>query len=407
VLAHLSKTPGIGGALKESPEDFVVEEMAQDGTVLKIGKAFRRKPGKGRFTLFVLQKSDWTTPQALKALGERLGCGPKRFGYAGTKDRKALTTQLCSAWEVPPERLMDVKVRGIQINGAWASEKGLELGDLAGNSFTVTVRGAKPRSAANVKKIFKELKGRFPNYFGEQRFGSARVNTHAVGKLIIRGDLEAAVQNYLCFSGTEENPAAREARARLASEKSYADALDYFPQHLKYERSMIRHLAEFKNDYAGALRALPRGISLMFVHAYQSQLFNELLGARVAGGRLKPAKGDWVCPKGRLGFPDLGRVRMAEKAGERWSLCLPIIGYGSSELSEEAEALLRREGLTPASFRIKSLPELSARGGLRAALAPLRKFGFSQRRDSAVFKFMLPPGAYATVAMREFIDESK
>ncbi len=407
MLSYLSKAPGIGGQLKENAEDFVVEEMMPDGTLLKLGKKVSRPSRKGEFTLFVMQKKEWNTVQALRAIGDKLGRGQASFGYAGTKDRRALTTQLCSVWGASPKQLKSLSIRDIQISGAWASGKRLQLGDLAGNAFTITVRGAKPRSSAKVKKILSELKGAFPNYFGLQRFGSARANTAAVGKLIARGDLEAAVQNYLCFAGSEENHAAQAARERLSREKNYAEALEYFPGYLRYELSMIRHLAEFKNDYAGAIRRLPRGISLMFVHAYQSQLFNELLGARVAHGKLKVEKGDWVCPKDKLGFPEAGKAKKAAKAGEKGFLCLPLIGYESSGLSEGEEALLRKEGMSTKSFLLKSLPELSPKGGFRAAFVPLKKFSFAQRGDAATFKFMLPPGSYATSALREFIDEEK
>ena len=400
MLPYLSKTQGIGGRLKESPEDFVVEEVPCDGKALAIGKRVKRK-GKGSYTHFILEKRNWNTAQALKEIAWRLGVGGRRLSCAGTKDRVAHTAQLCSAWEIEPERLLKIDVKDVRINGAWKAGKEIAMGNLLGNKFTITVRGAVKGAGKHVAKIKKELGGRIPNYFGEQRFGSTRANTHVVGKLIVLGDLESAMKNYLCFAGGEENPEARSARERLAKEKSYMDALDYFPQHLKYERTAIRHLADFKNDYAGAFRKLPRGVSLMFVHAYQSLLFNELLALRIREGRVKPVKGDWACPAGKLGFPDAGKA----KENSKGTLCLPLIGYESEGIGEEGEALLRREGISREGFRLKSLPELSARGGLRPAFVPLKGFSFAQKGGASVFKFMLPPGAYATVAMHEFMDE--
>ena len=404
MLAYVSKEPGIGGTIKNRLEDFLVEEVMQDGAVLKLNKKVSKPSQPGDFTHFVLQKKGWNTVQALHELGVRLNCGPKRFGYAGTKDRRAITTQLCSAWQVSPEQLKALKLRDLQINGAWGAKRGVELGGLSGNLFTITVRGAKPRSSARVKAILKGLKGVFPNYFGDQRFGSGRANTHIIGKLIVRGDLESAAWNYLTYSEGEENPEARAARERLAKERDYVEAIEYFPQHLKYERSMLRHLAQFKNDYGGAIQSLPHGVSLMFVHAYQSQIFNELLNSRIVKGGTKAQKGDWICPAGDSGFPEVGNAKRAAKAGEKGFLCLPLIGYETEGLSEPEEAILRRESLTPKSFLLKSLPSLSARGGLRSAFAPLKKFGFSQKGGVATFKFLLQSGAYATSALREFLD---
>jgi len=399
--------PGIGGKIKIVPEDFVVEEITPDGKLLKVGKVFKRRSGAGDFTHFVLQKKCWNTVQALHEIGKKLGCTQKRFGYAGLKDRRALTVQLCSVWGATPEQLNALRLRDIQINGAWRSNHGIQLGDLAGNAFIITVRGIQPRSSQCVKKILSELNGQFPNYFGEQRFGTTRFNTHTIGKLLLKGDIKGAVNNYLCFTQGEENQSAREARERLAEENDYLSALDYFPRHLKYERIMLRHLAEFKNDYAGALRALPRGVLLMFVHAYQAFLFNELLSLRIQKNAVGVDVGDYICPANKFGFPDVEKARKAKRRGERGFLCLPIIGYETEDLCREAEILLENEGLTTQDFRIKQFPELSSKGSLRPAFVPLKGFKFVQKGNAGVFSFTLPPGSYATSALREFLDENK
>ncbi|MDD5317978.1 MAG: tRNA pseudouridine(13) synthase TruD, partial [Candidatus ainarchaeum sp.] len=304
MLHHLSDAPGIGGAIKGEPEDFVVEEITAEGRRLAFGKRVRGRDERGgEYARFVLEKREWNTPQALQEIASRLRVGQKRFGYAGTKDRRAVTVQLCSAWGVEPEAFKALGIPGVKVNGAWRARQGVRLGDLSGNAFTIRVRGARPRSAQAVKKIFGELRGAFPNYFGSQRFGSVRANTHLVGKAILRGDLEGAAKNYLCFTEGETNAEALSARARLAKEMDFGEAVEYFPRHLKYERAMLLHLAEVKNDYAGALRSLPRGILLMFVHAFQSMLWNEALSERISAGETAPARGDFVCPRNRFGFP--------------------------------------------------------------------------------------------------------
>ena len=405
-LPHLSKTFGIGGELKLREEDFTVEEITLEGEVLELGKRFERR-GSGDFTHFVLQKKGWNTLHALRAVGRLLGVGIKRFGYAGTKDRRAVTTQLCSAWRVEPAALLSLSLKDISINGAWLAPDRVSLGDLLGNRFVVRASGVSEDAEERVAKIAAELGGIFPNYFGEQRFGTMRSNTHIVGKLIVANDFRGAVLNYLCFVDDGEMEDAREARRRLSEEMDFAKALEYFPSHLKYERLMLNHLARNPNDFVNAMRKLPRGLSLMFVHAYQSWLFNEMLAERVRNGRLAVEKGDFVCPANSYGFPDVGKARRAERAGEEGFLVGRMPGYETEELTEEESALFEREGITPKSFLIKSFPEISSRGVLRAMLAPFKEFWFRMDGKDGIFSFSLPAGSYATVLLREFMDLEK
>src|SRR3989338_9932290 len=141
-LSYLSNIKGVGGSLKASPEHFVVEEITEGGEVLEGGKKIERQVAAGAkekfdFTHFVLQKRGWDTTGELRAIGRQLGCGIKRFSYAGMKDRQALTTQLCGVYGFAPERVMGVRVKDIEILGAWAAVDKVRMGGLAGNRFTV------------------------------------------------------------------------------------------------------------------------------------------------------------------------------------------------------------------------------------------------------------------------------
>ena len=100
------------------PDEFVVEEIAQDGTVFEIDKKIESLScipleGEHKFCWFVLQKFNWNTQQALEEIARKAGVSRKRFNFAGTKDRKAITTQLCSAFGVAPQRLESVHVKDL------------------------------------------------------------------------------------------------------------------------------------------------------------------------------------------------------------------------------------------------------------------------------------------------------
>jgi len=359
------------------PEEFVVEEITLDGSVFEVGTAVETKGEaleKDYFTRFVLEKREWNTEQALRELAFFLHVKPSRFNYAGTKDRNAITTQLCSVFALPPERLLQAngKIKDLRINGAWVSRGKVKLGDLQGNRFAVALNeqncGVKP----DAQKILAKAASSnflFPNFFGLQRFGSLRKNTAEVGGFLLKGDFQGAVWNYLAFSEGEKDEESVAGRKRLAEEKDFAKALEYYPRHLKYERLLLEHLAKSPNDFVGALGKMPRHLVLMFIHAFQSKLFNEMLEERMK-------EGNW-------------------NAGEKGLL----IG-GDSVLGEREKLLLEREGLSQDSFKIKQMPFLSSKGGERKFFAELKGFEVvEETAESVKVRFSLESGCYATVAL--------
>lgn len=410
-MEYVSRARGIGGGISGEPEDFLVEEIMRDGTVFEVDEQIQRESESGDFVHFVLQKKNWNTLQALKEIAKALRVSSKRFGYAGNKDRKTISTQLVSAFKCEPAALLGLHIKDIKINGAWRAKEKIEIGDLLGNRFRIHIRARADGARERVQEIYDELGGRFPNYFGAQRFGSVRGNTHLVGREMLNGNFRSAVMNYLTYASDENEPemeGARRARQELESSNDFKLALKNFPPHLKYERVLLHHLSEHPNDYVNALRKLPRGLSLLFVHAYQSHLFNILLSERIANG-LEFEEGDMTCGENFYGFPDVENVR-ADKNGK--FLVGRTIGY-ETKPSETERALLEREGISVENFKIKSFPELSSKGAPRVLLAPLKDFEFEyaegeREGDSiGVFRFSIPPGAYATVALREFLDEKR
>ena len=392
-LAYLSKNPGIGGEIKTTPEDFQVEEIMGNGMVLEIDKKVELAGDKGDFTYFVLQKKSWNTIDALKAIGDKVGCGIKSFGYAGTKDRNALTTQIASVYK---QDVGAVRLKDIKILGSWKAEKKIELGDLLGNRFTIRVKTNKRKTETKIHEISEHLGGVFPNYFGPQRFGN-RENTHLVGKNMLQGSFRRACEEYLFGGKVEENEKAKVARESLKSSGDYKKAALEFPQHLTYERLILLHLAKNPNDFANAIRKLPRGISLMFIHAYQSYLFNRVLSEKLRGSSGLEA-GEYYCLTNEFGFPDLSRK------SDAGYMVGKLIGY-ESEIGSVDKQILEEEGIRPEDFEMRAYPELASKGNFRAMTCPINDFSFKE--DGCEFRFSLPSGSYATMVMREFLDEKK
>ncbi len=401
------------------PEEFIVEEITLDGTLLELskqinlGKAEDQVLERDYFTHFVLEKRNWNTMQALQAISRLLHVKPKRFDFAGTKDRNALTTQLCSAFCIPPQRITSARLKDMAVNGAWKSREKMRLGDLAGNRFTITLTEENCGLDANARAIEEKLAANnflYPNFFGAQRFGSLRKNTAIVGRFLIQGDFAGAVENYLTDSSGEKDEVAVQARARLAKEKNYAQALEYFPQYLKYERMLLEHLAACPNDYAGALSRFPRHLQLMFVHAFQSQLFNDYLTTRLEKGVNYVEENDFFVQADALGFPtdevkktgvDESRESVEEKVREKKAFaCGQLIG-SQSVLREDELKLLEKHGVRQEQFVFKTMPWLSSRGNFRPLFAPVKNFAAVGEKP-CVIRFELASGCYAT-ALLEFI----
>jgi tRNA pseudouridine13 synthase len=395
MLSYLSKASGIGGAIKSKPEDFIVEEIASDGFVFEIDRPVTRPDEEGKFTHFVLQKRDWSTSSVLHEIAKRLGVGKKRFSFAGTKDKISLSTQLVSAFDISKEKLLALRIKDIQINGAWLASDKVRLGQLLGNRFIIKVEEAMDGAEEKVTKISEELGGAFPNYFGEQRFGTTRRNTHIIGEKLLQGRFEDAVRIFLCDTEGENNAQASGARKVLAESGDYGQALKNYPKHLRLERTVLAHLEKYPGNYANALRKLPRSILLLFVHAFQSHIFNMLLSERVAKGDITLEEGEYYCGE-TLGFPDIKKTE-----AEGWVVG-KLIGH-ETPLNEREKALLEETGIRKEDFRMRAMPEIASKGAYRTLMAPLKNFNF----NSDTFRFALPAGSYATMALREFLDKKQ
>ncbi len=407
-MMPLSKYAKIKGTIKNSPEDFLVEEIGLNGDIFELGKTYSfdvhadGKDDEYKFSNFIMQKRDWNTAQALRGIAKKFRRGMKSVGFAGTKDRQSTSTQMCSIFGVEPERILGVHIKDISINGAWKSSVPVKLGDLLGNRFTVRIRYNSRHPHA--EDIIKELGGTFPNYFGAQRFGS-RGNNVGIGLSILKNDFKDAAMSFLTDTKSERNEIAIEARNRLRDEQDFKKALSYFPRYLKYELLVIEYLSRFPENYANAMRKLPRQTLLMFVHSVESEIFNDVVEYRIRNDMLKPVEGDILCGSNAYGFPDYGALS-SFNGGDAKGMFIAgsIIGYNSDSVNDIEKEAMERLDISKELFKVKSMPEINCKGAYRAVFAPYGDMAYVEVDDGASMRFSLPSGSYATVLVNEFID---
>ncbi len=409
-LPYLTKTPALGGELKRRIEDFVVEEILEDGTVCELEQLNQNPPQKIALEIPTnpnptkmdqlhvrMEKFNIETTFAIRTLSRGTGGSVKRIGYAGLKDKRALTCQRISLWRPDVAKLSKFFVKGLALHHAQWSDKRIDLGMLRGNKFTIYIRNI-DENEENIRKKIDEfalqLGQGVPNYFGEQRFGGYREITHVVGKLLLQNRTEEAIMEYLCKESEGEQDSLRDARKRLRETRDFGAALKEFPDSAHFEIAMLNHLVNSPSDFAGAFQRLPAQTRYLFTHAYQSHVFNLIVAERVKRGLFYPVEGDVL----ESGIPT------AILPGIRSKLAKGIPG----ELEQQ---VMTREKITPGFFANPNMNELASWGGRKPILLRVHDFrlnkivpdAFYPEKMAASVSFWLDKGSYATVALRELL----
>ncbi len=162
--------------IKQIPEDFIVEESIK----LNIYKE------KKDYSVIRLTKKSWETFQIIGLISKKLNLKQKFIGFAGLKDKNAITTQHISLYKVSKDKIKNLGIKDVKTEFVGYSKNRINLGDLDGNNFIITIR--------DIEKKFKiPKKMQLENYFDDQRFG-ADANTHLVGRALVKRNFEKACE---------------------------------------------------------------------------------------------------------------------------------------------------------------------------------------------------------------------
>ena len=167
--------------LRVAPEDFLVEEQMPFAL-----------SGQGEHLWLKVRKRGFNTEQVARQLARAAAIAPRLVGYAGMKDKRAVTVQWFSL-HLPGRADPDWQglPAGIELLAAVRHGRKLQRGALRGNRFAVVLRDCAGEPGALRPRVDDIRRHGVPNYFGEQRFG------HAGGNI---------AQARALFVGTVEDP---------------------------------------------------------------------------------------------------------------------------------------------------------------------------------------------------------
>ncbi|KAL7642508.1 UNVERIFIED_CONTAM: hypothetical protein RMT77_007069 [Armadillidium vulgare] len=290
-----SKFPNLNCVTNDCDSSKYIVVTKKDGD-----STYKRRvswPASQRFLTFVLYKENIDTIDAVNIIQGKLKLKQNMLTYSGVKDKRAKTSQLVSVRQVAPQNIASAmsNFARIHVGNFTFRSKPLKLGNLLGNHFQIVLRDAKVEDS-DLEAAVKSLRENgFINYFGMQRFGSVNLTTHLIGKAILKGNFKEAIDMIL-------RPHPADSESMLKAKRiweSKRDASEAFKtlasSRNSIEKQVFGALAKHgTSNFVTSIEKLPRNVSLMYVHAYQSYIWNSVVSKRIEKHGLKVLPGDLI-----------------------------------------------------------------------------------------------------------------
>ena len=407
--------------IRRIPEDFAVVEHLVDSYTASVST----ERGYCQYALYQLRKTSLTTPQATAMLAKLIGYRASSVQHAGLKDKHAVTTQHVTVGPVPAGAPVPPTIGGGQISARLAGyvTQPIDARAIQYNAFVLVVRSADKSDYAMVQSRLAEMSVEasaqnaagllVSNYFGDQRFGSARHGEGFAAARAIKGDALGALKLMIATPARKDTGPLREFTRMAATQwgawAALADALPPLPQ-----RKAIGALARGATPEQ-ALSALPPDDLRWCVEAYQSWLWNKTAARVVADLAVKDDGAKAWTVESEYGDMLFVPARVIPAALH--GATLPTFGPGLLVLESwgsAARAVLGEEGISPADLTVPGIPEMKfgivsrplfARVG-EVSLSAAHHDELGAERSAKPLKFTLkctlPKGCYATVLLRAF-----
>jgi tRNA pseudouridine13 synthase len=399
---HCSSEPGVGGRIKQRPEDFLVDEVP-----------LYEAAGEGEHIYLHVEKNAVAHGELVSCICRHFGVSEGAVGFAGMKDKMAITRQFVSVHRPKDPPSVEIEHGRIRVLSARRHRNKLRRGHLAGNRFSIRIREADPLDAPRVLRILRRLEQvGAPNYFGSQRFGYRR-NNHCLAIALLDEHWPAVLDELLGSRGSAYPEHQRERREyydrglidEAAAQWTVAD---------QAERTAINALRRGATPRQ-AVMSIRKSALRFWVSALQSAVFNRVLDRRLRDGTLAAlAPGDLAWKHGGRSVFAVTEQEMTDELQERlakleispsgplWGRSMTAAAGAAAEAEREA-----LEALMPSPEAITGTGKFAPDGGRR----PLREVvrdtqvdgGMDEHGPYIRVAFDLSRGTYATVVMRELM----
>ncbi|UCG92234.1 MAG: tRNA pseudouridine(13) synthase TruD [candidate division WOR-3 bacterium] len=380
--------------IKVRPEDFVVEELINEPIIKS-----------GPYTVLKLKKRYWNTLDVIDYVARRLRVSKRLFSRAGLKDRYSLSTQYLS---FKGNMKHTIREKNFTVTPIGSAKKPITPLCLAGNRFSITLRNLKTKEIENIFENHNQIKAfGIPNYFDEQRFGSARHRKGFFAKELMVKDYRGALRLLLCYSYKEDSRAVK--CFKQCCHQHWGKWKECLPLAVKHYRGIVRHLVAHPHDYRGAIKQIDKELLNLYLLAYQSYLFNQTLSFFVEqyGDEITEVPysiGTFVFYRSLQEFQTLRNLK------------IPMINDKTSLNSITGAAIksvLAKEGVTQKDFALRKMRFRGVRFKhfLRPAIIIPKNFLLEKPQPDEIYKnseklklrLTLPAGSYATMLIKRLM----
>ncbi len=384
--------PGCGGSIKESPEDFQVEEIP---SYLPCGS--------GEHCYLIIEKRGITTLEAISRIAKSLNIPERDIGYAGMKDAIGVTRQAVSVQWLSPEKALALNPDGIKIVTATRHSNKLKVGHLKGNRFRVVIRSVSGAAALSIPAILATLEKRgVPNYFGYQRYG-VQGNSHLIGAAMLRGDWRDCVDRLIGEPGAVRDEAWSTAISAY-QHGNLGEALRMLPRHCRSEHDVLQRLVARPGEYEKAFSVIHPRMKKLYLSAAQSFLFDQAVALRI--NHLDEIMTGDLAYKHINGACFLVEDALAEQeraTAFEISASGPMFGCKMKRPEgvawEFEHEILMQSRVDLSDFDLSG--GLRMEGERRPLRVPVGNLSWSVSGDAVTVEFSLPKGSYATSLIRE------